>query len=827
MAPFRLLLGPLAALAVAGVLHIGPAWAAEAQPAAEAPAQPPSLAEMVGDAGTAQAELLAIEQDLAPDAELEDQSTKVSEHLEKLDETAELARERIEQATQLRQLTDLENRWLSEQLTLESWRTKASGRALAINEAIARIDELIASWEQAREEARELGAPLTVIDRIGETLASASTAREKITAHRAEALAFQAELAGGLAAVADLLARTKRVQQSIRGGLLGADSLPIWTALQRRDDLGEMLERGAQSIENDVLGARSFLLQQRLRLAVHAVFLVLSIGLMLILRPRAARWAEQDESVEPSARVLARPYAAAVLIAVLAAAPLYPKAPSHVESLFLLAALAAALRLIPPLLESGARPILYTLAGFFVVDLVRDALAGVPLLARVVFELELSVAIGVLIWFLRAERLSLLLRAQTPMPLFVFARRLALVLLGLALAGSALGYVALSRLLGNGVLRAAYAGVCLYAGYKVLAGILSIFLRARALQHLNLIRDQRQKITQRLIGLTSMTALAVWAYLTLGFFGVRNRVLDALGSALSASLNVGELEISLGSLVAFVVTLVVSLLLARFLRQLLDIDVLPRLSLRPGVPYAISTTGYYVLVFVGFFSALAAAGLDLTRFSLLAGALGVGIGFGLQHVVNDFASGLILLYERPIKTGDTIEIGTLIGEVRRIGIRSSTIRTFEGAEVVVPNARLTSTEMVNWTLSDRNRRIEVNVRVRYGTDPERVIGLLLEVARADERILAVPKPTALFLGFGESSLDFQLRAWTAHFSTWVQIRSDLTISVSRALADAGIEIPLPQRDLHLHTGETVQGEEIIPPRGAAKPTTRPIRSGEA
>ncbi|MBW2281429.1 MAG: mechanosensitive ion channel, partial [Deltaproteobacteria bacterium] len=218
-----------------------------------------------------------------------------------------------------------------------------------------------------------------------------------------------------------------------------------------------------------------------------------------------------------------------------------------------------------------------------------------------------------------------------------------------------------------------------------------------------------------------------------------------------------------------------------------------------GVPYAISTSAFYVMLMVGFFAAVAAAGMDLSRFAILAGALGVGIGFGLQNVVNNFVSGLILLFERPIKTGDTIEVGLLLGEVKRIGIRASTVRTWQGAEVIVPNGDLISGQVTNWTLSDHNRRIDVDVGVKYGTDPERVLQLLLDVAAAEDRILEMPAPSALFRGFGDSSLDFRLRAWTSRSEEWVRIHSDLNVAVNRALAEAGIEIPFPQRDLHLRS----------------------------
>jgi small-conductance mechanosensitive channel len=137
--------------------------------------------------------------------------------------------------------------------------------------------------------------------------------------------------------------------------------------------------------------------------------------------------------------------------------------------------------------------------------------------------------------------------------------------------------------------------------------------------------------------------------------------------------------------------------------------------------------------------------------------------------------------------------------VRRIGIRSSTIRTFQGAEVIVPNSSLISDRVVNWTFSDRRRRMDIKVGVVYGTAPERVLALLTEVARAHPDVLGEPAPQALMLSFGDNSLDFELRAWTALFDSYLVTQSELTVALAHALAEAGIEVPFPQRDVHLRS----------------------------
>jgi small-conductance mechanosensitive channel len=282
---------------------------------------------------------------------------------------------------------------------------------------------------------------------------------------------------------------------------------------------------------------------------------------------------------------------------------------------------------------------------------------------------------------------------------------------------------------------------------------------------------------------------------------------------LGAEAQFGSVGISLGDVLAFVLTLVGAVVLSRVLRTLLEDDVVPRLPAGRGVGYALTTTVHYAVLLLGFLLAISAAGVDLNKVSLLAGAFGVGIGFGLQNVVNNFVSGLILLYERPVQLGDMVEVGGTTGEVRRIGIRSSTIRTPQGAEVIVPNSNLISDRVVNWTFSDRRRRMDIKVGVAYGTDPDRVLALLEGVARAHPDVLTDPAPQVLFTGFGESSLDFELRAWTALFDSYVVTQSQLGVALARALSEAGIEVPFPQRDLHLRSADPEAARALRGPQG--------------
>jgi potassium efflux system protein len=188
-----------------------------------------------------------------------------------------------------------------------------------------------------------------------------------------------------------------------------------------------------------------------------------------------------------------------------------------------------------------------------------------------------------------------------------------------------------------------------------------------------------------------------------------------------------------------------------------------------------------VILLVGFFMALGALGIDLTKITIVAGAFSVGVGFGLQTIFNNFVSGIILLFERPIKIGDIIEVAGTVGEVQHIGIRASVIRTAEGSEIIVPNGMLISSQVTNWTFTDRRRAVEVSVSVAGGADLQRVTEILKNAAATQSGVAKEPTPQVYVVSFTAGAIALQLRAWTDRYQDWSQIRSDLSVAVNDAL----------------------------------------------
>ena len=194
--------------------------------------------------------------------------------------------------------------------------------------------------------------------------------------------------------------------------------------------------------------------------------------------------------------------------------------------------------------------------------------------------------------------------------------------------------------------------------------------------------------------------------------------------------------------------------------------------------------------------ALGALNVDLSKFNLMAGALGLGIGFGLQTVISNFVSGLILVFERPILPGDTVEVNNLLGTVNKIGVRSSSISTFDGAEVIVPNNNLIANDLINWTLSDNIRRVEVLIGTAYSSDPNEVLKILIEVANDNNDVLKEPEVRALFSEFGDNSLNFRLRFWVP-YELGLVVKSDISLAIYNKFKEIGIEIHFPQQDIYI------------------------------
>jgi len=391
----------------------------------------------------------------------------------------------------------------------------------------------------------------------------------------------------------------------------------------------------------------------------------------------------------------------------------------------------------------------------------------------------------------------------------VKATAVSAVLLAVALGTNVFGWLAFSRTMTEATIGSAFGAAAWAVMVAAIAALLPVVLDGWLGRTLPSLRRNPARVRRTTMAVVTLAALLAWTQATLTRFQIYEPLRSYATTLAGAEHSIGGLTVSLGGVLAAILILIATRLLAGFVRFFIREEMLPRIRMPAGSENSVITLANYVVYAVGIVLAASAAGLSATQVTVVVGALSVGIGFGLQSVVNNFVSGLILIFERPIKVGDKVQTSDLLGTVTRIGIRASTIRRFDGAEVIVPNSDLIAKEVINWTRSDDIRRIEILVGVAYGTDPEMVLEILVGLAAEHPLALADPEPEAHMIKFGDSSLDFRVRCWT-RVDDFVDVASDLHVAINKALAQAGIEIPFPQHDLHIRTDAAASEDEPRP-----------------
>jgi potassium-dependent mechanosensitive channel len=746
------------------------------------------------------------------------QASRIEQEVPRLRDrlTDRLARtqQAIEARRGLGTLDDLAESWQSSRVELSAWMDVLTSRAVWVEQQRNLMAEMVDVWTRTRTAVAGEGAPQPVIDRVEAVLASLTEGRTGLEEHRATTLLLQDRVARELTRCDEALDALGRARRRAASDLLVRESPPIW-AIQKRA-LGEIPGLVRDSLKAQRAALRRFLEDESGGLIVHGALLVTLVASFLWARARARRWRKPETPVESLSVLVEQPVAAALLLGLLLGVWIYSDEPHTarliVETGVLVPVVVILRRLVPP----SVVPALYALAAFFLVDRLRDFALVFPLVERAIFLMEMLAAAGITIWLVRSGRGKDITAAMSPglSSAVRVVLRLAVVGFLVAFVSGAVGNMSLARLVGSGILGSGNLALVLGAAHRLAEGVIAFALRVRPVRFLRMVTLSREIVERRAHVVLRVIALTAWVAGTLDYFGVFAPVAAALRTILSAELARGALHISLGDVVAFAVTLWLAFHLASFVRFALEADVFPRLQLQPGVPYALSTFVRYTIVFVGFIVALLVLGVNLDRVTVLGGAFGVGIGFGLQNIVNNFVSGLIVLFERPVRVGDAVQMGDVQGEVVRIGIRSSTVRTGEGAEVIVPNSQLVADKVTNWTPADRSRRLDVPVTVAYGPTPDAVLKVLSEAAHAHPDIVARPAPQILFLGFGDGGLRFELRAWTTRLARFPEVKSELGIAVYGALREAGIALAVPQQELRIRQ-EPPPAEAVRPPGSAS------------
>ncbi|KAF1729267.1 mechanosensitive ion channel protein MscS [Pseudoxanthomonas mexicana] len=700
-------------------------------------------------------------------------------------------------------LESMERHWKFDARQYARWRADMQASVAPYAQDAAELALRRADWELTRRAMSPDSTPAALSARVEAVAARLQQAEQALSSPLAEQI--------GLGRRANLLAaRIETGQRAVEDAidhadrrLFRLDAPPLW----RVQDTGTLRQGVRDSLTRGLQSENSFVAQYAAAdVGNQRVLHVLQLLLLPVLLGVA--WRHRRRGVDPAAvlatdaelRVIRRPISTWLLLSMIGVLVFEPNAPLFAHQMAMLVALVPVLRLLP---QQGRRllgPWPYLATAFYLLQRLSVLLMASDYLYRLYCLVLAMLALAVTAWLLwRSRGQRFVGKTGRAGQLVHGLGWAAVVVLMVSIGANLLGNVSLAEMLVSATIESGYFALVLYAAVTVFEALLRRLGARKEVRRLWLMRRHGGTLLESFARWARVAAVVGWIAFTMTRFRLFRPVYDTAKAVVTHRFEYGELSISLGHVLVFCIGVVLAVWVARTLRALLREEVLPRMALPRGVDNSVASLSYYVLLLVGLLAALSAAGFKIGQLAFLFGALGVGIGLGLQDVVRNFVSGLILMFERPVKPGDAVDIGGTAGRIRAIGMRATTVRTYDGADVVVPNGMLLSDKVTNWTLVDQNRRVDVDLGVAYGSDVTRVMQLLQETTRTTPGIADDPAPAVLFTGFGASSLDFAIRAWTRRFDDWGTTRSDLMTRLYAALTEAGIEIPFPQQDLHLRT----------------------------
>jgi len=681
-------------------------------------------------------------------------------------------------------LESIETSWHALRRHFEALQATIAARAQHRERDVATLARLHDTWSGSFEEAQKAGAPDAVVARAQATLAAIEATQAPVEKSRARILVLEDEASRGIQMCDDALDRVDVARRMYRERMLVDRDPSLWqqplaTAGTPAISLRIAPDIVAASEPADVYLNRCW----PGLVALLAIFVALAL-LLRRGRERVVRDVAEDPRAVSRHLAFRTPWAAAAPIALLLSRPLRPDSPPILNQILIFLALLSAVRLLQSRISRRLAALLYAVTALYLTLFTTEILDVAPALRHALGTAQLGVA--ALLFLAMARELRRGGTAAARLPHVMRAAPVALVAAAvtclLAAAAGIFGWLGFGAWLGTGILWTVVISIAVVAFRIAVDGLVALLLAHRPFAALRTVAVHRRAVDRAIDAFFDVAAVLIW----LGFVLLRFDVLDdaaALAQAfLGARIQIGGLDLAWGRIFGFVAVVFAAYLVTRVTVFVLEEDVYSRMELPRGVPYALSTLTRYGLLLAGFLLALATLGLDLTRITVLVSAFGLGIGFGLQQIVNNFVSGLIVLFERPVQVGDSVQLGDLAGRVDRIGIRSSTIRTSDGAEVIVPNSKIIDDRVTNWTLSDRRRRVTIELTVAGSGDAREILALLVEAARREPRICAEPPPEALLVRFGEEQADFQLRVWT-ETPDWMRLRSDLGIEIQRALRE--------------------------------------------
>ncbi len=718
-----------------------------------------------------------------------------------------------------RTLSLIESQVRSSKVELDKYKSTLNSTSGTLESKINQTDQVRQKWELTQRAAIKEGRPQKLIQQIKENINNLREKEKTLRNLQNQTLNLQSDVTDQVVFLDEFNTNIHQILEELKGDIFSLDYPPLWKTLQVLGDSTKLkteIESSFTKKKDEIVGNLNKNLSGLYKFAFLFVLIFFSLTYVKnkVLKQG---FTEYNQYVSSSLTLLKNPYSLSVILSLFFLEVFIPARYTSIYLCFRVFYAVPLFSLIPKISKRTPSNLYIIYIVYALFEILEIFFIDITLIHQV--ELLLQALIGcALAYQIHIQLRKFKIETDKTLYLFlIFLLRLSYVGFILAFILAFIGNSNLSNLLTDGFFKMIFGGIFVYATLYIIINLSGFGVKYGKAINSNILKEYPGLIMKKLTKNLRLVGFIYWLYFTLRNFLIFDPIYQWFANVLSEKLMLGNISLSLGSLTAFLLTLYISFTLTRFIRFILDDEVFTHFTMPRGIPGAISMIVRLLLIGLGFTLAFAAANIDISNITIIFGALGVGIGFGLQNIFNNLVSGLILAFERPIQVGDTIELDNLkvMGQVKEIGIRASTIRTFDGAEVIVPNGNLISNEMVNWTLSDNTRRQEMLVGVAYGSDLTTVLRVLEETIANESSILNQPEPRVLFHGFGDSSIDFRLLYWT-HFDNGLVSKSALGFSINKAFEIEGISIPFPQRDIHIITPPNIEEKN----KGLEKETER-------
>lgn len=690
--------------------------------------------------------------------------------------------------------------WGGFSLKLAGWQSEINSMFKTTQDKITLTEKISKIWLLTLESEEFANEPGEIKSRVRAIIERTNEIKSKLEDQRRQYVVLEDEITDLTSFCDNIIRQVSTIQQDLRDSLFIAVSPVLWRVKVKKSDVSPVAVKLNKSKHENVKTIKNYIGSTNLNSIWFAAFAIIILFFLIRNRYRKLNLDDSEPGKKIIDRILMK-YPWFSLFTLLLAAihlifPYKPLLTAHIISLVLLINM---MFILSGFINQRSRLFILKIILLSVVNNLEIVFWYFGSLARYYILFESLAGVFLMLPYLTPLYWKDFKKSEIDHKRSGVLALASFILYFTSLFANFFGYLDLAVLFVKAGVQVPGITIILYGLYKILMAIIITLIKIGKAGKNRLLDKYWDNLEKRSTQILFGIVIFYWFFLLTASFEVSRVVFDGITDFFVQERSVGTLDITIGSILLLVIILLVTFIISGLLKVLIEEIIFKGNTLPRGVAAAISVTIRYFIIILGFMFALSSAGIELGKFSLLAGALGVGIGFGLQNIVNNFISGLILVYERPIQVGDTIEVESLLGQVNRIGVRSSNVRTYDGAEVVVPNGNLISNQLINWTLSDNKRRIDFRIGASYGSDPNQVIEILERVALENKDTLKYPEPRALFDEFGESSLNFRLLFWVP-YDIGLGTKSDIAIAIYNKFKENKIEIPFPQVDLHVKEG---------------------------